>query len=79
MKGSNLQNSNLIFVGLTLFYLPKWLNHPIATMDEAEKNVCFLTDDNQYDKDHVARLSAGTGRNLMPLQPIHRRTLRCPK
>lgn len=36
----------------------KWLIHPIATMDEAEKTVCFLTDDNQYDKDHVARLYA---------------------
>jgi transposase-like protein len=36
----------------------KWLIHPIATMDEAEKSVCFLTDDNQYDKDHVARLYA---------------------
>lgn len=33
-----------------------WINYPIATMDESEKMVCFLTDIGQYDDDHIAGL-----------------------
>lgn len=44
---------NLVNLGNTK---DKWLVHPIATMDEPVKQVCFLTDDGKYDEDHVAHL-----------------------
>ncbi len=36
----------------------KWLYHPLPSMSEPEKAVCWLTDlkDNAYDEDHLARL-----------------------
>lgn len=36
----------------------KWLSHPLPSMSEPEKAVCWLTDlnDDAYDEDHLARL-----------------------
>lgn len=36
----------------------KWLSHPLPSMSEPEKAVCWLTDlnDHAYDEDHLARL-----------------------
>jgi len=36
----------------------RWLIHPIATKNEPEKAVCYLTDLGDYDEDHLARLYA---------------------
>jgi len=36
----------------------RWLIHPIATKNEPEKAVCYLTDRKDYDEDHLARLYA---------------------
>lgn len=44
---------NLITMGSSK---DKWLVHPIATMSEPEKYVCYLTDLGGYDKDHIANL-----------------------
>ena len=34
----------------------KWLYHPIPTMSEPDKAVCWLTEHNNFDEDHVAWL-----------------------
>ena len=34
----------------------KWLAHPMPTMSEPAKKICWLTDMNDYDDDHAARL-----------------------
>lgn len=34
----------------------KWLVHPVASRSEPDKRVCWLTDMNDYDDDHAARL-----------------------
>jgi hypothetical protein len=34
----------------------QWLNHPLPTMSEPEKAVCYLTDFGDYDLDHLAML-----------------------
>ena len=34
----------------------KWLTHPFPNMSEPEKAVCYLTDYNDYDENHLARL-----------------------
>lgn len=44
---------NLISIGKTK---DKWLCHPIATRNEPEKFVCYLTDMGDYDQDHLANL-----------------------
>ena len=37
----------------------RWLSHPLPTMSEPEKAVCWLTPDPSMDLDHVAMLHAG--------------------
>lgn len=34
----------------------RWLNHPLPTMSEPAKRVCWLTDLGDYDEEHAARL-----------------------
>jgi len=34
----------------------KWMSHPFPNMSEPEKAVCYLTDYQDYDEDHLARL-----------------------
>lgn len=34
----------------------RWMSHPFPNMSEPEKAVCYLTDFNDYDADHLARL-----------------------
>lgn len=34
----------------------RWMAHPFPNMSESEKAVCYLTDYNDYDLDHLARL-----------------------
>ena len=48
----------------------RWIVHPLPTMSEPEKAVCYLTDYGDYDEDHLARLLRkaslhGTDRFLM--------------
>lgn len=69
-KGINLQNPSLSDGGVRLLMLKgeianirqfgqwkdRWARHPLPTMSEPEKAVCWLTEHDQFDENHLAWL-----------------------
>lgn len=46
----------IIHMALIGKWQDRWMSHPFPNMSEPEKAVCYLTDFNDYDADHLARL-----------------------